>query len=46
MTTETSREDLIEEFLASNGAYPGLAEHLTEQRNAEQRHAAFRQREM
>lgn len=33
--TEASREDLIEEFLATSGKYPGLAEHLEEQRNAE-----------
>lgn len=33
--TEESREDLIEEFLATNGKYPGLAEFLDEQRDAE-----------
>ena len=38
--TEPSREDLIEEFLATSGKYPGLAEHLDEQRNAERNNAA------
>ena len=33
--TEPSREDLIEEFLETSGKYPGLAEFLDEQRDAE-----------
>ena len=33
--TEASLEDLIEEFLATSGKYPGLAEFLDEQRDAE-----------
>ena len=33
--TEASREDLIEEFLATSGKYPGLAEFLDDQRDAE-----------
>ena len=34
---EPSREDLIEELLATSGMYPGLAEHLDRQRNAGRR---------
>ena len=41
--TEASREDLIEELLATSGKYPGLAEHLEEQRSAERDNAAPQQ---
>ena len=41
--TEESREDLIKELLATSGKYPGLAEHLEEQRSPERNNAAPQQ---
>ena len=43
VVTEESREDLIEELLATSGKYPGLAEFLDQQRDAERNSFAPKQ---